>query len=103
MGVREREPFADEARVVIERGAVEEPVAFRIDEHLRAFGAVEHVVALPGFGFPRERIAQPGTAAGLDADPQAPLREAVLIRRPPCGRPFFAVILLMSFPAFSVI
>jgi pyruvate-ferredoxin/flavodoxin oxidoreductase len=38
-----------------------------------AIGAVEHLVAESGFSLPRERVAQTGAAAALDADAQARL------------------------------
>src|SRR5687768_11967856 len=58
--IAEHKSLADEARVVVERGAVEKPQALRVDEHLRSVGTVEDMIARSGLGFPRERIAQPG-------------------------------------------
>ena len=46
MRIVEDEALADEAHVVIERGAVEKLQAARIDEYLRTVGAVEDLVAV---------------------------------------------------------
>src|SRR5207249_1812165 len=64
-------------RVVIERRAVEELETLTIDEHARPVGPVEGVIPVPGRRLPGERVAQPGTATGLDRDPETPVRNAV--------------------------
>src|SRR6188508_1825887 len=48
LGVRvvENEPFAHQARVVVERRPVDEPEALGIDEDPRSFRTFEHVVAV---------------------------------------------------------
>src|SRR3712207_3333295 len=85
LGVRvvEDESLADEARVVVERRAVQKPVAARVDIHLGAVGSLEDVVAVARSGFPGERIAESGTSARLDADTESTLGDAVLQRHPP--------------------
>src|SRR5579872_2740720 len=82
LGVRvvEDETLADEARVVIERRPVEVREALRIHVDARALGAVEHVIAVTRARFPGERIAEPGTAAGLDPDPETAARDALFGR-----------------------
>src|SRR6187551_199493 len=79
LGVRvvENEPFAHEARVVVERRPVDEPEALGIDEDPRAFRAFEHVVAVLRGRLPVEDVAQTRTPARLDADAEAALREPV--------------------------
>src|SRR5690349_11547258 len=75
--VVEDEPLTDQARVVVARRAVEKPEAARVDVDARAFGAVEHVVAVARRGLPRERVAEAGTAPGLDPDAQAAIGNPV--------------------------
>ena len=71
-----------EPHIVSEHGAVISTMALIVarprEVTIRAVGAVEHVIPLARGGLPRERVAQPGTAARLDADAQTAIRDAVL-------------------------
>src|SRR5687768_969892 len=80
LGIRvvEDEPLADQTRVVVERRAVDEAVTFRVDENLGAVRPFEHVIAGARRRLPGERVAQTRAAAGLDADAQTAIGEAVL-------------------------
>ena len=75
--VVEDEPAADERRVVVECGALNELITLRVDEHLRALGTFENVVAFARRSLPRERVAQTGTSAGFDADAKPAVRDTV--------------------------
>src|SRR5580765_4091909 len=76
--VVEDESFADEIRVVVEHGPVQEEQALLVHKELGAFGPLEYLVAGPRDFFPRERIAQARAAAALHADAQAALVDALL-------------------------
>src|SRR5262245_28941903 len=56
--------------VEVEHRAVEQLQAARIDEDLRAIGAYEHQVGIPGVLIPRKRVAEPRAAARLHGDPE---------------------------------
>src|SRR5262249_13626003 len=81
--VVEDEPAADEGGVVIERRSLNELIALRVDKHLRAFSALEDVIAVSRRGLPRERVAQTRAAARLDSDAQTTVGQAVF-----CGHLF---------------
>src|SRR5262245_11049242 len=76
--VVEDESLADQVRVVVEHRAVQKQQALLVHEDLGALGALEHLVAEPGLLLPCERVAQPRTAAALDADAQAAIVDALL-------------------------
>src|SRR4030095_10100660 len=65
--VVEHEPLGQKRCVVVECGALQEQIALLVHEDLGAV-ALEDLVARPRFFFPRERVAQSGTAAALHAD-----------------------------------
>src|SRR5882672_3930329 len=67
VGVVEEKAAAHQACVVVELGALEQRVAFRVDENPRAVRPVEHLVGRPGVLFPREYVLVAGAAARLDA------------------------------------
>src|SRR5438876_11439552 len=71
--VVECEPSTDQARVVIEHRAVEQPQAPGIDEYPRAVGALEHDVSRFGRVLPAKNIFEPRAAAGLHANAEANL------------------------------
>src|SRR5215831_4866027 len=79
LGVRvvEDESLADEIRVVVQHGTVQEQQAFPVDEDLRAFRTLEDLVAGPRCPLPRERVAQARAAAALHADAQPALVDAL--------------------------
>ena len=54
--------------VKIQNRPVQQFEAARIDEHLRAVGALEHLIVVFRRRVPRKRIAEARTAAGLDGD-----------------------------------
>src|SRR4051812_22642531 len=75
--VIEHKPTADERRVVVERGALDELITLRIDEHLRAFRAFEDVIAGARCALPGERVAQTRTSTRFDGDAKSAIRNAV--------------------------
>src|SRR5687768_6376356 len=79
MRIGKNEALAHQAGVVIEGRAVDEPEAFRVDEHLRAIGPVEYLVAVPRTGLPGEGVAQSRAAASLDSDAEPAVRKPVLL------------------------
>src|SRR5262245_40524368 len=76
--VVEHEALADQVRVVVENRAVQVQQALLVDVDLRAFRPLEHFVAEARLLVPGERVAQPGTAAALDADAEPTLVDALL-------------------------
>src|SRR4026209_2534230 len=60
LGVRvvEDEALADQARVVVECGPVDEPEAPGVDEYLRAVRTLEYVIAVPGGSLPGEHVTE---------------------------------------------
>src|SRR4051794_4787980 len=66
--VIEDEAAADQRRVVVERGSLNELIALGIDKHLRAVGPLEHVIAFARCRFPGKGVAQTGAATGFDPD-----------------------------------
>src|SRR5215510_11328392 len=68
MRVVEHKAFAQQAGVVVEDAAVEQPQAARIDEHLRAVRPLENRIAVLRRALPTEDVLEAGTAACLDAD-----------------------------------
>src|SRR5262245_58387379 len=79
-GVRvvEHEPLADQVRVVVEHRAVQVKQALLVDVDLRTLGSLEHFVAEARLLLPGKDVAQPGTAAALDADAQSTIVDALL-------------------------
>src|SRR5688500_5154713 len=59
--------------VEVEHRAVEQLVALRIDEHLRAVRAFEHLIGIARRAIPRKHVAETRAAAGLHGDAQAAL------------------------------
>src|SRR5262245_41280454 len=59
VGVVEDESLAHQARVVVERRAIDESIALGIDEEPRSFWPVEHTVPFARTRLPGERIAEP--------------------------------------------
>src|SRR6185436_16195665 len=70
LGVRvlEHEPAAEQARVVVERRPVEQPMTARIDPHAHALRSVENQIRVLRRRLPREDVLKAGAAAGLHAD-----------------------------------
>src|SRR4029453_17224918 len=70
LGVRvvEEEPLADQARVIVERRAVDESVALLVYKNPGVLGALDDVIAFLRSRLPGKHVAQPGAAPGLDAD-----------------------------------
>src|SRR5438876_2035850 len=77
VGVVEEKAAAHQACVVVELGALEQRVAFRVDENPRAVRPGEDLVGRPRLFFPREHVLVTGAAARLDADAQTPTFEPV--------------------------
>ena len=73
MRILEDESLAQQARVVIERRAVEQPKAARIDEDFRAVRTDVDLIGRPGIRIPRKRVFEARASAGLDADAQRAL------------------------------
>src|SRR5580704_5133995 len=76
--VIEHEALADQARVVVEDGAVQVQQALLVDEDLRAVRPFEDLVADAGLLLPGEGVAQARAPAPLDADAQPALVDALL-------------------------
>src|SRR5437588_5537114 len=76
--VVESESPADQARVVIEHRAIEQPQAPGIDEDPRAVRTLEHDVGRLGRGLPAEDIFEPRAAARLHANTEADLAHVAL-------------------------
>src|SRR5712672_1611695 len=76
--VVEDEPFAEQARVVLEDGPVQVQEALLVDEDLRAVRPLEHLVARPRLLFPREGVTQARAAAAFDPDAESALGDALL-------------------------
>src|ERR1700730_4654502 len=76
--VVEDEPLADQARVVVEDGAVQVQQALLVDEDLRAVRPFEDLVAQAGLLLPGEGVAQTRAPAPLDPDAQPTLVDALL-------------------------
>src|SRR5207237_8880800 len=68
--VVEDEPLTEQARVVVEDSAFEQPEALGIDEHLRAHRALTDDVRVLGRLLPAEDVLEPRAAARLHADPE---------------------------------
>ena len=79
MRVVDDESSAQEARVVVEYDAVQQPETPGIDEHLRPVPTVEYRVGLSRRCFPPERIFESRAASGSDAKTQRALSSL-----PPC-------------------
>src|SRR5687768_17018700 len=75
--VVEHETPSEQCRVVVERRALQEHVAFPVHEDLGAV-TFEHFVAKPRHLLPAEHVAQPGAAAALYADTQTTIGDALL-------------------------
>src|SRR5262249_22929276 len=75
--VVEHESLADQIRVVVENRPVQIQQALLVDVNLRALRALEDFVAQPRLLVPGERVAQPGTAAALDAYAKSALVDAL--------------------------
>src|SRR5262249_35101859 len=80
LGIRvvEHEPFAQQRRVVIERGAVQKQIAFAVDKDLRAFRTLEDLVAEPRLTLPGECVAEAGAAAAFHAYTKTAVGDALL-------------------------
>src|SRR5262245_52773202 len=87
--VVEHETAADETRVVVEHGPVQEQQALPVDENPGAVRPFEHRVAETRLPLPGEGITQTRAAAALHADTQTALVEALPGHQRPdlaCGR-----------------
>ena len=75
LGVRvfEEKASADQARVVAEHRAVQQPEAPGIDEDPGALRTFKHVIAFAGCLFPGKYVLEARAAAGLQPDPQGTL------------------------------
>src|SRR4029434_6440257 len=76
--VFEEKASADQARVVAERRAVQQPEAPGIDEDPGALRAFKHVIAFAGCLFPGKHVLEARAASGLEPDPQATLFHVLL-------------------------
>src|SRR5262245_21826491 len=76
--VVEDEPFADQARVVVEHGAVQIQQALLVDVQLRAFRSLEHFVAEARLLLPREGVAEARATAALYSHAQTSVVDALL-------------------------
>ena len=71
MRVLEHEPAAEQGRVVVERRAVEQPMAARVDPDAHAVRSFEDEIGVARRRFPREDVLESRAAARLDADAKA--------------------------------
>src|SRR5688572_1327036 len=80
LGVRvfEEKASADQACVVAEHRAVQQPEASGIDEDPGAFRTFKHVIAFVGCLFPGKHVLEARAASGLQPDPQATLFDVLL-------------------------
>src|SRR5688500_7629226 len=60
-GIAENKPFADQARVVVECGPLNESIALGVDENAAPFRPFEHVVVGSRSGLPGKYIAEART------------------------------------------
>src|SRR6202521_2921932 len=85
LGVRvfEEKASADQARVVAEHRAVQQPEAPGIDEDPGALRTFKHVVVFARRLLPSKHVLEARAAAGLQPDPQPPLVHMLLVEQLP--------------------